>query len=207
MKIALDGLWSGSGDAAAIAAPLPHEHEIRHALARIVAHPLFVRSAKLQRFLSYVVEETLAGRATRLKAYSIATVALGRAESFDPSRDPIVRVEASRLRRALTAYYASEGAQDELRILMNTGSYQPVFVGHGHGVAAPRGQRGSVASAIPYAAHGFSARERFLLGLVILLFIVTFCNTAMLSLTMSKLDEVERAIGILPIATSVFEMP
>ena len=103
MKLALAEAWVRVPPVAAAIVSGPSDADIRQALARIVAHPLFVKSIKLQRFLTYVVEETLAGRADRLKAYNIATVALGRPESFDPSQDPIVRVEASRLRRALTA--------------------------------------------------------------------------------------------------------
>lgn len=202
MKIALDGLWIGSETLADTPDQIQRDDEVRSALARIVAHPLFARSIKLQSFLTYVVEETLAGRAGRLKAYNIATVALGRPESFDPSQDPIVRVEASRLRRALAAYYAGDGAHEHVRILMNTGSYQPVFV------AGTVDDIEVVDAVAPVKlAHGMTRRERLLLGLVVLLFIVTFCNTAMLTLTVSKLDELERAMGLLPTASSTFIMP
>lgn len=205
MKIALDGPWIGSETHAETPEALQREDDIRAALARIVAHPLFARSIKLQSFLTYVVEETLAGRAGRLKAYNIATVALGRAESFDPSQDPIVRVEASRLRRALSAYYAGDGAHDAVRIMMNTGSYQPVFVA---GVADAADDMDGLEPAVSAKlTHGLTQRERLLLGLVVLLFIVTFCNTAMLTLTVSKLDELERAMGLLPTASSTFIMP
>ena len=52
-------------------------------------------------FLSFIVEETLAGRSSQLKGYTIAVAVYGRPERFDPQVDPIVRVEAGRLRRAL----------------------------------------------------------------------------------------------------------
>jgi adenylate cyclase len=57
------------------------------------------------RFLRYIVEETLAGRADRIKAYSVGTVVFERDASFDAQSDPVVRIEAGRLRRA-------EGAQE-----------------------------------------------------------------------------------------------
>lgn len=202
MKIALDGPWISTETLAETPEVVRREDDVRAALARILAHPLFARSIKLQSFLTYVVEETLAGRAGRLKAYNIATVALGRPESFDPSQDPIVRVEASRLRRALSAYYAGDGAHDAMRILMNTGSYQPVFVA---GVGDDLEAIDTVAQ--PKRTDGLTPRERLLLGLVVLLFIVTFCNTAMLTLTVSKLDELERAMGLLPTPSSTFVMP
>lgn len=101
--------------------------DIRAALAEIQASAPFVASRQLSVFLSYVVEKTLAGEADRIKAYSIATEALGRPETFDPASDPIVRVEAGRLRKALDAYYLAEGAGARLRIAMPRGSYVPRF--------------------------------------------------------------------------------
>ena len=77
--------------------------------------------------LQYVVEETLAGRANRIKAYSIATIAFGRDPSFDPQSDPIVRIEAGHVRRALERYYQSEGHDDPIRITIPTGGYVPTF--------------------------------------------------------------------------------
>jgi len=213
MKTALGDVWMRVPPLEAADVPrVPAEDDIRLSLSRIVAHPLFAKSIKLQRFLTYVVEEALAGRAERLKAYNIATVALGRADSFDPSQDPIVRVEASRLRRALTAYYASDGMHDHVRILLNAGSYQPLFEFTGHDAVssdaqlATRKQAGGM-FADERAANSMSSRERFLLGLVVLLFLITFCNTAMLTLTVQKLDEVERAMGLQSAAVPRFEVP
>ncbi|OJY38096.1 MAG: hypothetical protein BGP06_16780 [Rhizobiales bacterium 65-9] len=60
-------------------------------------------------FLQYVVEETLEGRGRSLKGYAIAVEALGRSDDFDPQFDPIVRVEARRLRQALRSYYEGPG--------------------------------------------------------------------------------------------------
>ena len=101
--------------------------EIRAALAEIQASAAFMASRQLSVFLSYVVEKTLAGEADRIKAYSIATEALSRPETFDPASDPIVRVEAGRLRKALNAYYQAEGAGARLRIVIPRGSYVPRF--------------------------------------------------------------------------------
>ncbi|MCX5570776.1 MULTISPECIES: hypothetical protein [Kaistia] len=100
---------------------------VRAALGQIVESASFVASRQLSAFLTYVVEKTLAGEADRIKAYSIATEALGRPETFDPASDPIVRVEAGRLRKALDAYYRTGGANAALRIAMPRGSYVPHF--------------------------------------------------------------------------------
>lgn len=100
---------------------------VRAALDRIVSSPLLAKSPQLAHFLIFIVEETLGGRGNRLKAYTIATDALGRDADFDPQSDPIVRVEAGRLRRALEQYYATEGRDDPLTIELPLGHYVPVF--------------------------------------------------------------------------------
>jgi TolB-like protein/Tfp pilus assembly protein PilF len=96
-------------------------------LARILASPAFKGSLRRRNFLSYIVEQTLAGAASRLKAFDIAVAVLGRDESFDPQSDPIVRLEARRLRRDLEHYYLTEGSDDPVRIAIPKGGYVPVF--------------------------------------------------------------------------------
>ncbi len=100
---------------------------VRRSLEGCLHAPAFRRSQKLAAFLTYVVEEELAGRGEGIKAYTIATQALGRADSFDPSNDPSVRVEAGRLRRVLDEVYADEGRQWPVRILVPVGAYRPTF--------------------------------------------------------------------------------
>src|SRR5262249_5295952 len=78
-------------------------------------------------FLRYVVAATLRGEADRIKGYTIAVEALGRDATFDPQTDPIVRVEAARLRRAINRYYAAEGREDIVQIELPLGSYVPAF--------------------------------------------------------------------------------
>lgn len=101
--------------------------EVREHLDRILRAEKFEASERNRRFLRFVVQETLAGRANRIKAYSIATVALGRSADFDPQIDPIVRIEAHRLRRALAYYYMTAGKDDRIRIDIPKGSYVPAF--------------------------------------------------------------------------------
>ena len=100
---------------------------VRAALERIVASAALSNSPQLVSFLRFVVEETLAGRGERLKAYTIATDALGRDADFDPQNDPIVRVEAARLRVMLARYYDGPGRDDPLIIEIARGSYVPTF--------------------------------------------------------------------------------
>jgi adenylate cyclase len=100
---------------------------IRQALQHILQSSDFEASERNRRFLQYVVEETLAGRAERIKAYSVATDVFGREQGFDPQADPIVRIEAGRLRRALERYYLTAGSDDPVRIGIPKGSYVPAF--------------------------------------------------------------------------------
>lgn len=105
----------------------PCADEIRAALERMAASEAFRGSPQLVAFLRYVVEATLRGAADRIKGYTIAVEALGRAENFDPQADPIVRVEAMRLRRALARYYDNGGKHDRVVIELPLGNYVPVF--------------------------------------------------------------------------------
>jgi tetratricopeptide (TPR) repeat protein len=100
---------------------------IRAALERVVSSATLSNSPQLVSFLRFVVEEALAGRGERLKAYTIATAALGRTADFDPQSDPIVRVEATRLRAMLARYYEGPGRDDPVMIEIARGSYVPTF--------------------------------------------------------------------------------
>jgi hypothetical protein len=105
----------------------PSIDEARSALARMLASDALRGSPQLAAFLRYVVEATLRGQGDRLKGYTIAIEALGRDETFDPQTDPIVRVEAARLRRAISRYYAGAGSDERVQIVLPLGSYVPVF--------------------------------------------------------------------------------
>ena len=105
----------------------PSADDVRAQLARLLASGAFPASARRRRLLEYVVEETLAGRSDRLKAYALAVFGLGREAGFDPQGDPIVRLEASRLRRGLERYYLTDGRDDPIRITIPKGHYVPAF--------------------------------------------------------------------------------
>ena len=105
----------------------PRPEAIRDQLERILDSAEFRASDKQRKFLSFVVDETLAGRSSQLKGYTIAVVVYGRPEGFDPQVDPIVRVEAGRLRRALEHYYLTAGINDPVRLKIPKGSYVPTF--------------------------------------------------------------------------------
>ena len=104
---------------------MPDETEVRAQLQRILASPDFVASDRNRRFLAHVVERTLAGE--RAGGYEIGSKIFGRGAGFNATADPIVRIEAGKLRRDLETYYLKSGRRDRLHIALAKGAYRAVF--------------------------------------------------------------------------------
>ncbi|HUI96647.1 MAG TPA: hypothetical protein VLX44_12895 [Xanthobacteraceae bacterium] len=143
----------------------PDETEVRAALERVLATASFRASPQLGAFLRFVVDETLHGRGASLKGYTIAVEALGRDPRFNPQIDPIVRVEATRLRRALERYYAGAGLADPVIIDLARGSYAPTFARRG---AAPAAVAAASASRWPILSGMRRAPLRATLGVLLI---------------------------------------
>ena len=111
----------------AVLQPAPERDQIVAALDHLLEWPEIARSPQLARFAAYIVGRTLDGEQQAIKAYSIAVDVFGRPADFDPQADPIVRVQARRLRALLDAYYAGEGAAEPVRIKLPVGRYVPEF--------------------------------------------------------------------------------
>jgi hypothetical protein len=111
------------------------DKDIAVELERVIASATFRPAPRLAAFLRFVVEMALAGRSDRIKSYTIGADALGRGETFDPQTDPIVRVEAGRLRRALARHYVGAGSNDPVVIELPRGGYVPTF--HARTASAP----------------------------------------------------------------------
>jgi len=105
----------------------PAAAEIRAQLERILADPTLHASPRRRALLRFLVEESLAGRADRLKGFTVAVAVFGRDETFDQQSDPVVRLEARRLRRDLDSYYVAAGSHDPVRISIPKGGYAPHF--------------------------------------------------------------------------------
>jgi adenylate cyclase len=103
------------------------EEQVRAALDRVLAAPEFVNATRLSRFLRFAVEKALAGAGAELKEYLLGVEVFDRGQDFDPRLDPIVRVEAGRLRAKLQEYYEGGGQGDPVRIVFRKGSYAPAF--------------------------------------------------------------------------------
>ena len=102
---------------------------IRRQLSIILESSRFSASERLKCFLRFVVEETLEGREHELKAQVIGTKIFNRGSDFDSLTDPVVRVEAGKLRNKLNSYYLNneEEGSDIIRIDIPKGSYVPSF--------------------------------------------------------------------------------
>src|SRR5262249_58598330 len=102
---------------------------VRAQVERILASAAFADAERASSFLRFVVERKLEGRGGEIKEFVIAVEVLGRTASFDSKIDPIVRVEAGRLRDRLRAYYEQEGESDLVLISLPKGGDVPGFSG------------------------------------------------------------------------------
>src|SRR4029079_7684293 len=125
---------------------------IREQLDRILRSGPFHQSPRRQRFLEYIVNETLAGRGERLKGYNVALSVFDRPETFDSNVDPIVRMEAARLRDKLREYYEGEGQNDPIRIDLPKGTYTPKIELRYEREPRTAFQRQQVSSTVPSVA-------------------------------------------------------
>lgn len=118
-----EGLDSTEGSGA----ETPTHAEIAATLAIIKRSRHFSGSQRLRDLLDHIVQRTLNGEGSRLKEFSIAVDVFGRQDSFDPRVDSIVRVQASRLRGQLAAFYRKPPPGVNVLIELPPGGYQPTF--------------------------------------------------------------------------------
>lgn len=103
------------------------DEQVRQQLDRILNSKTFQHVQRLKRFMSFVVLETKAGRGDQLKEFVVGVQVFDKEASFDPRNDPIVRVQARRLRTRLATYYVEEGQNDEILIELPKGGYVTAF--------------------------------------------------------------------------------
>jgi adenylate cyclase len=96
-------------------------------LNKILGSDQFAGAFRIKKLLKFLVNETLTGRAHQIKAFTIGMAVFDRESDFDPQGDPIVRINAARLRRHLDAYYENCGHDAEIRIAVPKGTYVPIF--------------------------------------------------------------------------------
>ena len=106
---------------------------IQRQLHRILTSPEFKATDAQKSFLTFVVETVLSGRSHEIKGFTVATQVFGRGSDFNQATDPIVSIQANKLRRALERYYLTAGRNDPVHIDMPKGTYVPLFHYH-HGI-------------------------------------------------------------------------
>jgi adenylate cyclase len=106
---------------------VPPAESIQQQVNRILTSPEFKATDVQKSFLTFVVETVLAGRSHEIKGYTVATQVFGRGEEFNQATDPIVSIQANKLRRALERYYLVAGQNDPIRIEIPKGTYVPLF--------------------------------------------------------------------------------
>jgi TolB-like protein/Flp pilus assembly protein TadD len=100
---------------------------IQAEVARVIASPELSGARSLADFLRFVVEAAIDGRGAQIKEYVIGVEVFGRGPDFDPRTDPIVRVQALKLRARLERYYQSADRKGDVQIVLTKGSYVPEF--------------------------------------------------------------------------------
>jgi Tol biopolymer transport system component len=134
----------------------PEAADVRAQLERILGSEVFSRSHQLRRFLAFIVEQRLAGHAQSIKESVLAHELYGKGTDFDGGADPVVRVDARRLRDKLREYY--DGRSEPVMISLPKGSYVPHF--EANAVSSADADRGSVLAERQDQPH-LSARRRW----------------------------------------------
>lgn len=110
-------------------AAAPTQREIESALQRVLDSRSFRRSSRHRRFLQYLVRSSVSGQVGELRESVVGVAVFDRsADTFDPRKDPVVRVEAGRLREKLSRYYREEGVDETLVIEVPVGGYATRFM-------------------------------------------------------------------------------
>ncbi|MDQ2945748.1 MAG: hypothetical protein M3Y27_07370, partial [Acidobacteriota bacterium] len=139
--------------------PLPEgisEQSVSAQLERILASASFAHSERLSRFLRFTVQRATQGQTDQLKEYSLALSVFDKRDSFDPRVDPIVRVEAGRLRARLKHYYETEGRKDPLLIDVPKGCYVPRFASHEHTPEVQNAEVRALAQPVVYSPNSIA---------------------------------------------------
>lgn len=116
--------------------PVRESPEVAEAIEAHVQRMLqsshFARAETQRKLLQYLWEH----REENVSEYALATEALGRSASFDPTTDASVRVHISRLRRKLKDYYQLDSGEREV-LVIPTGTHQLMVLDFSPQSAAP----------------------------------------------------------------------
>lgn len=193
-------------------APPITSEQVRVQLGKLLASALFASAGQSRALLKFVVEQTVAGQAERLKEYTIGAEALGRGESFDPRTDTVVRAEASRLRLRLERYYADEGQHDSIEIALPKGGYTALFTARtlpSHAIESPRVpiDDAALAAGHRFAKHKLSAGSAMVGALAVALIASAGWWATRQTTASSEAGRAVSQFTIAPPAGMIFEAP
>ncbi|MEP7364084.1 MAG: tetratricopeptide repeat protein [Acidobacteriota bacterium] len=118
----------------------------------------------MKRFLEFTVRQVMEGKSGEIKEALVGVEVFDRPADYDPRIDPIVRVEARRLRQKIEQYYAAEGARDPVRIEYIKGGYAPLIGQSSREIAAPSAAPlGTIRSVLvlPFASLGADSDQEY----------------------------------------------
>jgi len=156
----------------------PSQEQTLASLEKILASDEFAGSTQLARFLRHVVENGLLGQVALLKESIIGVTVFNRGPGYNPKVDPIVRVEARRLRARLESYYQNQenAGGGPVRISLPKGGYVPLFELI---PPPPPANPNSTSSAVVAFPAAIRPRVRWSRALVIVLVILSSVTAAL----------------------------
>jgi adenylate cyclase len=124
------------------------EEQVREHVRHVCDSAEFRGKKTLCQLLTYLIEETLAGRAEDIKGYSIAVDVFDKDHTFNPDLNPLVRINVGRLRRSLELYY-SRAEDMPFRIVIPIGNYATQFLPMHSSAETAEAQPDSFYDAVP----------------------------------------------------------
>ena len=176
-----------------------HKH-----LKEVIEGEAFKGSQRSGQFLTYIVEESIAGRSTALKERVIGVKLFGRDPSYDTGEDAIVRVTASDVRRRLLQHYGKYGFTSEFRINLPLGSYIPEITREPLKTAGVRTPPElPVAASVPFTAAGEAGPSetpspRLRKGWLLFAVLMVACNAVLWAIFWSHFSRAAAPVSILP---------
>jgi hypothetical protein len=99
-----------------------------HVARRVAASKGFDKSKFLTNFILFICEKYLLDQAGEITEQQIGEQVFRRPRGYNPGEDSIVRNYARLLRQRLEEYFAEEGIEETIRIVVPRGGYVPLFV-------------------------------------------------------------------------------
>lgn len=172
---------------------------IRAQLDVVLSHPLFQRASRQSAFLRYVVENLLDGASDALREHEIGVRVYGRKADYDTREDPIVRVEAARLRAKLREYYEGPGHDHKLRFELPKGAYTPRILGI-EAAATSTAEEHPPATDVPSPGTAATSSRAFRAGLIYALAVLAIVAVAAIVYwkNESRPEDRVRSVAVLP---------